>query len=69
MALFEALEEDRVLKEVMRCRAVEIKGDMPQAQKDYYNAMKRRYALPLPEQEERTAVCPCHSTDGGWQGG
>ena len=53
MALFEALEEDRVLKEVMRCRAVEIKGDMPQAQKDYYNAMKRRYALPLPEQEER----------------
>ena len=53
MALFEALEEDRVLKEVMRCRAVEIKGDMPQAQKDYYNAMKRRYALPLPEQEKR----------------
>ncbi len=53
MALFEALEEDRVLKEVMRCRAVEIKGDMPQAQKDYYNAMKRRYALPLPAQEER----------------
>ena len=30
-----------------------VKGDMPQAQKDYYNAMKRRYALPLPEQEER----------------
>ena len=26
---------------------------MPQAQKDYYNAMKRRYALPLPEQEKR----------------
>ena len=26
---------------------------MPQAQKDYYNAMKRRYALPLPKQEER----------------
>ena len=53
MALFESLEDDRVLKEVMRCRAVEIKGDMPQAQKDYYNAMKRRYALPLPEKEER----------------
>jgi hypothetical protein len=53
MALFESLEDDRVLKEVMRCRAVEIKGDMPQAQKDYYNAMKRRYAMPLPEQEER----------------
>ena len=53
MALFESLEEDRVLREVMRCRAVEIKGDMPQAQKDYYNAMKRRYALPLPEKEER----------------
>ncbi len=42
-----------MLKEVMRCRAVEIKGDMPQTQKDYYNAMKRRYALPLPEQEKR----------------
>ena len=28
-------------------------GDMPQTQKDYYNAMKRRYALPLPEQEKR----------------
>ena len=53
LALFASLEEDRVLKEVMRCRAVEIKGDMPQAQKDYYAAMKRRYALPLPEKEER----------------
>lgn len=53
MALFESLEEERELKEVMRCRAVEIKGDMPQAQKDYYNAMKRRYALPLSAGEER----------------
>lgn len=52
-ALFECLEDDRLMKEVMRCRAVEVKGDMPQAQKDYYNAMKRRYELPLPERMEK----------------
>jgi len=49
LALFEGLEDDRLMKEVMRCRAVEIRGDMPQGQKDYYHAMKERYALPLPE--------------------
>ena len=53
LALFEGLEEDRLMKEVMRCRAVEVKGDMPQAQKDYYNAMKQRYALPLPDGMEQ----------------
>lgn len=53
MALFESLEDDRVIKEVMRCRAVEVKGDMPQSQKDYYNAMKRHYELPLPERMEK----------------
>lgn len=52
-AMFECLEDDRLIKEVMRCRAVEVKGDMPQAQKDYYNAMKRRYELPLPERMEK----------------
>lgn len=51
--MFECLEDDRLMKEVMRCRAVEVKGDMPQAQKDYYNAMKRRYELPLPERMEK----------------
>ena len=53
LALFEGLEEDRLMKEVMRCRAVEVKGDMPQAQKDYYNGMKQRYALPLPDGVEQ----------------
>lgn len=53
LALLEGLEDERMLKEVMRCRAVEITADMPQAQKDYYKAMKRRYALPLPESVER----------------
>lgn len=52
-AMFLCLEEGRLMKEVMRCRAVEITGDMPQAQKDYYHAMKRRYALPLAEGMER----------------
>lgn len=53
MALFESLEDDRVIKEVMRCREVEVRGDMPQSQKDYYNAMKRHYELPLPERMEK----------------
>lgn len=52
-AMFEGLEDGRVIKEVMRCRAVEIDSKMPQAQKDYYNAMKQRYALPLPDGVEK----------------
>jgi hypothetical protein len=52
-AMFEGLEDSRVIKEVMRCRAVEIDSKMPQGQKDYYNAMKQRYALPLPEGVEK----------------
>lgn len=49
LALFEGMEDDRRIREVMRCRGVEIRADMPQNQKDYYNAMKKAYALPLPE--------------------
>lgn len=52
-AMFECLEDGRLIKEVMRCRAVDVQGDMPQAQKDYYNAMKRHYELPLPERMEK----------------
>lgn len=52
-AMFEALGNDTLMKEVMRCRAVEVKNDMPKAQKDYYNAMKKRYALPLPDGIEK----------------
>lgn len=48
-ALFEGLEDNRLMKEVMRCRAVKIDPNMPQNQKDYYSAMKQRYALPLPD--------------------
>lgn len=52
-AMFEALDNNTLMKEVMRCRAVEVKNDMPKAQKDYYNSMKRRYALPLPDGIEK----------------
>lgn len=52
-AMFEALDDHTLMKEVMRCRAVEVKSDMPKAQKDYYNAMKKRYALPLPDGIEK----------------
>lgn len=52
-AMFESLGKDTLMKEVMHCRAVEIDPKMPQAQKDYYNAMKQRYALPLPEGVEK----------------
>ena len=52
-AMFESLGKDTLMKEVMHCRAVEIDPKMPQAQKDYYNAMKQRYALPLPDGIEK----------------
>ena len=52
-AMFESLDNSTLMKEVMRCRAVEVKNDMPKAQKEYYNAMKRRYALPLPDGIEK----------------
>ena len=52
-ALFESLGKDTLMKEVMHCRAVDVDPKLPQGQKDYYNAMKRRYALPLPEGVEK----------------
>lgn len=52
-AMFESLGKDTLMKEVMHCRAVDIDSKMPQGQKDYYNAMKQRYALPLPDGIEK----------------
>lgn len=52
-AMFEALGKETLMKEVMHCRAVEIDPKMPQSQKDYYSAMKQRYALPLPDGIEK----------------
>lgn len=53
MALFEGLKADHVFCEIRRCRAVKITGDMTKAQKEYYSAMQKQYALPLPEALER----------------
>ncbi len=52
-AMFESLGKDTLMKEVMHCRAAEIDPKMPQTQQNYYNAMKQRYALPLPDSIEK----------------
>lgn len=66
MALFEALKPDHMFCEIRKCRAVKITNDMSKAQKEYYSAMKKQYALPLPEKlEKRQAALEQALLNGG----
>lgn len=57
-ALFAGLKEDNKLCKIMSYRAMEIPGDMPKAQKEFYKKMKKLYAIPLPQktQEQLSAI-------------
>ncbi|WP_461197385.1 bacteriophage Gp15 family protein [Clostridioides difficile] len=50
-ALFKSLKEDTEIVKIMGYRAMDISGDMPKAQKDFYRKMKKIHAIPLPQNE------------------
>lgn len=50
-ALFKSLKEDTEIVKIMGYRAMDISGDMPKAQKDFYRKMKKIHAIPLPKNE------------------
>ncbi|HBF2883460.1 protein gp15 [Clostridioides difficile] len=50
-ALFKSLKEDTEIVKIMGYRAMDINGDMPKAQKDFYRKMKKIHAIPLPQNE------------------
>ena len=53
ISLFNGLTKEHLITEVMHCRAVELRLDMPKERKEYYEKMQKAYALPLPEKLER----------------
>lgn len=53
ISLFNGLSGDHLISEVMHCRAAELKTDMPKEKKDYYQKMKKAYAIPLPLQAKK----------------
>lgn len=56
-AMLKGLTDNCKFVEIMGYRAVEIKGDMPKAQKEFYRKMKKIYALPIPADEiEKTNI-------------
>ncbi|MDI2883748.1 bacteriophage Gp15 family protein [Clostridioides difficile] len=50
-ALFKSLKEDTEIVKIMGYRAMDVSGDMPKAQKDFYRKMKKIHAIPLPQNE------------------
>lgn len=52
-SLFDALGGNTLFAEVRKIRAIEIDANMSKAQQKYYREMKKIYALPLPESEQR----------------
>lgn len=52
-ALFDSLGGNTLFAEIRRIRAVEIDGNMTKSQQKYYREMKKIYALPLPESEQK----------------
>lgn len=53
IALFNGLTKEHLITEVMHCRAVDVKPDMPKERKEYYEKMQKAYALPLPDKLEK----------------
>lgn len=51
-ALFAGLREDNKLCKIMSYRAMDIPGDMPKAQKEFYKKMKKLYEIPLPQAQQ-----------------
>lgn len=51
-ALFAGLKEDNKLCKIMSYRAMDIPGDMPKAQKEFYKKMKKLYEIPLPQAQQ-----------------
>ncbi|HBF64746.1 MAG TPA: hypothetical protein DDW34_02080 [Clostridium sp.] len=49
IAMFNGLTKEHLITEVMHCRAVEVKPDMPRERKEYYEKMQKVYANPLPD--------------------
>ncbi len=52
IALFNGLTKEHLITEVIHCRSVEVKPDMPKERKEYYEKMQKAYALPLPDKLE-----------------
>lgn len=48
-ALFHGLSKAHLIWEVIHCRTVDITNDMPKEKREYYQKMKKIYALPLPK--------------------
>lgn len=51
-AMFAGLKEDNKLCKIMSYRAMDIPGDMPKAQKEFYKKMKKLYEIPLPQTQQ-----------------
>ena len=52
-ALFFGLPEECRLSKIMGFRGVEITSDMSSKQQEYYRKMQKKYALPLPEEQQK----------------
>ena len=51
-ALFDSLDEDVMFMKIMKYRAVDLTKKMSKEQKEFYQKMKKLYALPLSENEQ-----------------
>lgn len=67
-ALFDALKPDHMFTEVRKCRSIKITKDMSKETKAYYRAMKKLYALPIPEQTGIDEVTAALMGDGNVMG-
>ena len=50
--MFAGLKEDNKLCKIMSYRAMDIPGDMPKAQKEFYKKMKKLYEIPLSQAQQ-----------------
>lgn len=49
-AMFRGLKNDCKLSEIIGYRAIKIDGKMPKSQRDFYNEMKKTYAIPISQE-------------------